>query len=99
MSGIARQGDIVGPGGILTGPLSSDTNCNGRPVVLHRVAYTAHDCCGDSGCDIHCSGAVSGAKSASATVFVNGVPFVLLGDSADCGHSVVTASQDSFIGV
>lgn len=98
MPGIARQGDIVGPGGVLTAPLSSDTNVNGRPVVLHRVVYTAHACCGDSGCDIHCNGAVSGAKSAAASVYVNGVPFVLLTDTADCGHTVVTASQDTIIG-
>jgi hypothetical protein len=98
MPGIARQGDIVGPGGILTAPLSPDVNVNGRPVVLHRVVYSPHACCGDSGCGIHCNGTVPGALSDAAKVYVNSVPFVLLTDVADCGHTVVTSSQDVIVG-
>jgi uncharacterized Zn-binding protein involved in type VI secretion len=98
MPGIARQGDIVGPGGTLTDAVSPDVIVNGIQAVLHRVAYSPHSCCGSSGCGPHCSGAVSGAQSESAGVYVNGVPFVLLGDVADCGHAVATASNDVIIG-
>ena len=45
MPGIARVGDVLGKGGILTFPASPDVFVNGRPVALEGCIYTPHPPC------------------------------------------------------
>ena len=95
MPGIARVGDILGPGGVLTAPFSPDVTVNGRPVALEGCVYTAHPCCGLKGCPpTHCFGPTFAIP---AGVTVNGLPPIVKGSLGLCGHSVSTASQDVII--
>lgn len=95
MPGIARVGDILGPGGVLTAPFSPDVYVNGRPVALMGCVYTAHPCCGAKGCPpTHCFGPTFASISG---VFVNGLPPITKGSSGLCGHTVGTASSDVII--
>ena len=95
MPGIARVGDILGPGGVLTAPFSPDVYVNGRPVALEGCAYTPHPCCGDEGCPPeHCFGVTF---SIPAGVYVNGLPPIVKGSIGLCGHKVVTASDNVII--
>ena len=90
--GIARVGDILGPGGVLTEPFSPDVTVNGRPVALFGIAYTAHPCCGVKGCPpTHCFGTTSDIP---AGVTVNGIPPITKSGKGLCGHGVQTVSQD-----
>lgn len=95
MPGIARVGDILGPGGVLTAPFSPDVFVNGRPVALEGCVYTAHPCCGAKGCPpTHCFGPTFAMP---AGVYVNGVPPITKGSTGICGHSVSTASDNVII--
>lgn len=99
MPGIARTGDVYGPGGVLTTPVSPNVLVNGRPVALNAVVYTAHPCCGELGCPpSHCYGIVPGVTALGFRVLVNGVPPVLLGDKGTCGHAIRTASENVQVG-
>ena len=92
MSGIARVGDILGPGGILTFPASPDVFVNGRPVALEGCIYTPHPCCGSPKCPpSHCFGPTFAIPGG---VTVNGLPPILKGSKGLCAHSVSTASDD-----
>lgn len=92
MAGVARVGDILGKGGILTAPFSPDVLVNDRPVALIGIYYTAHPCCGKKGCPpAHCGGPTSAVPEG---VFVNGLIPVVKGDSGLCGDKVRTASED-----
>lgn len=95
MPGIARVGDILGPGGVLTGPFSPDVTVNGRPVALEGCVYTAHPCCGLKGCPpTHCFGPTFAIPGG---VTVNGLPPIVKGSRGLCGDSVKTASSDVII--
>lgn len=95
MPGVARQGDLYGPGGVLTSPSSPDVFVNGRPVALDLVQYTAHPCCGAQGCPpSHCGGPTFDFGS----VIINNKPPVRLNASGLCGHRVMTASENVIIG-
>lgn len=95
MPGIARVGDIYGPGGVLTAPASFDVFVNGRPVALNGCVYTAHPCCGLKGCPpTHCFGATFASTSG---VYVNGLAPITKGSSGTCGHSVGSGSSDVII--
>jgi hypothetical protein len=95
MAGIARVGDILGPGGILTGPFSPDVFVNGRPAALFGIRYTAHPCCGAKGCPpAHCGGPTFDIP---AGVYINGIPPVTKSGKGLCGHGVKTASDDVII--
>ena len=99
MPGIARVGDVYGPGGILGSPISPNVLVNGRPVALNAARYTAHPCCGARGCPpSHCGGSTYGQQAAGFRVLVNGVPPILRGDRGDCGHAVRTASFNVLVG-
>ena len=95
MPGIARVGDILGPGGVLTAPASPNVFVNGRPVALQGIQYTAHPCCGAIGCPpSHCGGPT---RDNGRGVFVNGqIPITKEGTGA-CGHGVQTASTNVLI--
>ena len=95
MAGIARVGDILGPGGVLTAPFSPDVFVNGRPVALLGCIYTAHPCCGAKGCPpSHCFGPTFAIPEG---VYVNGLPPITKGSRGLCGHTVSTASSDVII--
>ena len=99
MSGIARVGDILGPGGVLGSPVSPSVIVNGRPVALNTARYSAHPCCGAKCCPpAHCGGPTFGQQAAGFRVLVNGVPPILRGDIGQCGHSVRTASVNVIVG-
>lgn len=99
MPGIARVGDVFGPGGVLGSPISPNVLVNGRPVALNAASYTAHPCCGAKGCPpSHCGGQTYGVQAAGFRVLVNGVPPILRGDLGTCGHSVMTSSFNVFVG-
>lgn len=99
MPGIARVGDILGPGGVLVSPASPSVLVNGIPVALNTIAYTSHPCCGARGCPpSHCGGQTYGTQAAGFRVLVNGVPPILLGDRGQCGHAVRTASVNVIVG-
>lgn len=92
MAGIARLGDILGPGGVLTAPISLDVFVNGRPVALFGCYYTAHPCCGKKGCPpSHCRGPTFDIP---VGVTVNNRPPITKNGFGLCGHKVRTASQD-----
>jgi hypothetical protein len=94
--GVARKGDILGPGGVLTQPSSPNVLVNGRPVALYNVRYTAHPCCGAKGCPpAHCGGPTF---DAFAGVLVNGVPPITITGVGQCGHKVQTCSTNVFMG-
>lgn len=95
MAGIARLGDILGPGGILVAPISPDVFVNGRPVALEFCVYTPHPCCGLIGCPpTHCFGPTFALPGG---VTVNGLPPITKGSIGLCGHTVKTASSDVVI--
>jgi uncharacterized Zn-binding protein involved in type VI secretion len=91
--GIARQGDILGMGGILLGPVSSDVTVNGRPVALQGCAYSPHPPCSPKS-PMHCFGVVVGG---GGKVTVNGQSPLTKGSTGTCGDSVKTASSDVII--
>ena len=96
MAGVARVGDILGPGGVLTAPFSPDVFVNGRPVALFGCIYTPHPCCGKKGCPpTHCKGPTFDIP---AEVTVNGLPPITKSGRGICGHGVMTASTDVVIG-
>jgi len=95
MPGIARVGDILGPGGVLTAPVSPDVFVNGRPAALFGIIYTAHPCCGAKGCPpAHCGGPTFDSP---AGVFINGTIPVTKSGKGLCGHGVRTASDNVII--
>jgi uncharacterized Zn-binding protein involved in type VI secretion len=95
MAGIARLGDILGPGGVLVGPVSPNVFVNGRPVALFGCTYTPHPCCGAEGCPpTHCFGPTFDVP---AGVTVNGLPPITKQGKGICGHGVQTASSDVII--
>ena len=95
MAGIARIGDILGPGGVLTAPVSPDVFVNGRPAALLGIRYTAHPCCGLKGCPpSHCGGPTFDSPYG---VYINGTIPVTKSGKGLCGHGVQTASSDVII--
>ena len=95
MAGIARIGDLLGPGGVLTAPFSPDVFINNRPAALFGIRYTAHPCCGAKGCPpAHCGGPTFDTP---AGVYINGQIPVTKSGKGLCGHGVRTASNDVII--
>lgn len=93
--GIARTGDILGPGGVLTAPANPNILVNGRPAALEACAYTPHPCCGVKKCPpTHCFGV---ALDIPSGVYFDGVPPLTNTAVGICGHKVMIASQDTFI--
>ena len=95
MAGIARVGDILGPGGVLTAPFASTVTVNDRPIALLGCVYTPHPCCGVPKCPpTHCFG---GTFDAPAGVTVEGSYPITKQGKGVCGHGVQTASNDVVI--
>ena len=83
MPNVQRRGDANGAGGVATSGVSS-VRVNGRPIVVPGIAVTAHPCCGQPGCAVHCSAVTSGGNS---TVKAGGKPIIRTGVDVDtCGH-------------
>ena len=96
MPGVARKGDLYGPGGVLLSPASLNVLVNGISVALSGIVYSPHLCCGIPKCSpLHCFGTVS---APSRRVKVNGKTPVLLGNKGTCGHTVTKASKNVRIG-
>lgn len=91
MPGIARVGDIVGKGGILTAPFSPSVTVNDRPVALIGCVFTPHPPCAPPYFIEHCLGVVFGLDNG---VTVDGM-IPLTGSSiGTCGDKVMTSSGD-----
>lgn len=93
MAGIARVGDILGKGGILTSPFSPDVTVNGRPVALFGAIYTAHPPCSPKS-PAHCIGPTFDVP---AGVTINGIIPITKSGKGLCGDGVKTASDDVII--
>lgn len=92
MAGIARQGDMVGRGGIIIGPfISNDVYVNGRPAALTPAFVTPHIPCWAPGGQIHCAAVVAGLPSG---VYINGKIPVTKSSIAICKDPVLTSSID-----
>lgn len=95
MQPVARANtDTVLGGGLMTFG-STNVFVNTIPVVLLGSPITPHGCCGEPGCEIHCSSTIIGG---STNVFVNNIPSVRLGDPSICGDPVITGSPTVFFG-
>lgn len=93
MAGIARVGDIVGKGGVLTAPFSSKVTVNDRPVALIGCVFTAHPPCSPQAPQ-HCFGVVAALDNG---VTVEGMIPLVGGSLASCGDKVLTSSSDVVI--
>ena len=94
MPAVVRKGDVNSAGGVATQGAAT-VLVNGRGVVPPGSSVTPHPCCGAPGCAIHCAAVTTGGSS---TVFAEGKPIILKGDSDSCGHSRAQGSPDVFIG-
>jgi len=95
MKPVARiNTDPVVGGGLMT--IGSPTVLvNTIPVVLFGSIVTPHGCCGEPGCEIHCSSTI---VTGSTSVFINNVPSVRMGDIASCGDPIINGSPNVFFG-
>jgi hypothetical protein len=89
---VARVGDILGKGGLLTFPFSPDVTANGRPVALMGCIYTPHVGCGVD--KRHCIGPTFPFP---AGVTVNGLFPITKGCYGLCLDKVMTGSDDVII--
>lgn len=94
MPAVVRRGDQNSAGGVATQGAAT-VLVNGRGVVPPGSSVTPHPCCGSKGCNVHCSAVTTGGSS---TVFAEGKPIILKGDSDSCGHSRAQGSPNVFIG-
>ena len=94
MPAVVRRGDANSAGGVATQGAAT-VLVNGRGVVPPGASVTPHPCCGSKGCNAHCNARTTGG---SATVFAEGKPIILVGDSDTCGHERAQGSPNVFIG-
>ena len=94
MPAVVRRGDANSAGGVATQGAAT-VLVNGRGVVPPGASVTPHPCCGSKGCNAHCNARTTGG---SATVFAEGKPIILVGDSDTCGHARAQGSPNFFIG-
>lgn len=93
MAGVARVGDIVGKGGILTFPFSSSVTVNDRPIALFGCMFTPHPPCSPQQPQ-HCFGVVLGLDN---NVSVEGMIPLTGASIGTCGDKVLTSSSDVII--
>lgn len=93
MSGVTRQGDLFGPGGVVFGNSASNVTVDGRPVALSGSFYTPHIKCNPKD-PLHCFGIVT---SKVRNVLVNGAPPLTQGAKGTCGHTVSGGSSTVII--
>jgi hypothetical protein len=94
MPGVARQGDGLGIGGILTLPSSSTVTVNDISVALQGCIYTPHLGCSPRRPQ-HCFGSTVGISY--GVTIEDQVPLTL-GSIGTCGHPVVSCSLDVSLG-
>lgn len=88
MASLSRVGDTNQQGGkIVRG--ASTVFCNGIPVGLHVSPITPHS-------PFKGKHKAAVTTDGSPTVFAEGSPVLRVGSGNDCGHSIVTGSQDTF---
>lgn len=93
--GVARVGDIYGPGGVIGPPGTPGIFVNGRPAALVGAVYTPHPCCGIKKCPpFHCFGAIGDVP---VGVFFDGWPPLTKSGIGLCKHKVMTASPDVIV--
>jgi uncharacterized Zn-binding protein involved in type VI secretion len=91
MPAVQRKGDPNTAGGIVTSGVPT-VRVNGRPVVVPNLAVTPHPCCGNSGCDIHCSPVTTGGTS---VVRAGGKRIIRTAVDYDtCGHPRAAGSPN-----
>jgi uncharacterized Zn-binding protein involved in type VI secretion len=90
---MARMGDIVGPGGVISAGVPSIL-VNGQPAAFLGAPVTPHACCGAPGCDPHC---VAHIVTGAPTILVNGIPAVYVGCMASCADAVVMGAPGVII--
>jgi uncharacterized Zn-binding protein involved in type VI secretion len=95
MANATRTGvDKVSGGGIVING-SKNVFVNNIPASFLGSKITPHLCCGEPGCEIHCSATII---TGSNTIFVNNIPVTKIGDSATCGDVLITGSPNVFFG-
>ena len=94
MPAVVRRGDANSAGGVATQGAAT-VLVNGRGVVPPGASVTPPPCSGSKGCNAHCNARTTGG---SATVFAEGKPIILVGDSDTCGHARAQGSPNVFIG-
>jgi len=83
MPAVQRKGDANSAGGVATGGVAT-VRVNGRSVVVPGISVTPHPCCGQDGCDPHCSAVTTGG---SGSVRAGGKPILRASSDVDtCGH-------------
>jgi hypothetical protein len=93
MAGVARVGDIVGKGGVLTAPYASSVTVNDRPIALFGCIFTPHPPCSPLQPQ-HCFGITLGLDNG---VTVEGQIPLTGASIATCGDKVLTSSSDVII--
>ena len=88
--GLAREGDLLGPGGVMVGNAASSVEVNGRPVALTGIFFTPHPPCSPKKF-LHCFGIVFDFDGG---LEIEGQIPVTKGGKGTCGHGVQTASED-----
>jgi uncharacterized Zn-binding protein involved in type VI secretion len=91
MPNVQRRGDANAAGGVATSGVPS-VRVNGRAIVVPGIAVTAHPCCGQPGCAVHCSAVTTGG---SKSVRAGGKAVIRTGVDVDtCGHPRAGGSGD-----
>lgn len=83
----------IGGGILLNG--SINVFINNIPASFLGSQVSPHGCCGEPGCEIHCSSVII---TGSSTVFVNNIQSIRMGDSASCGDPIISGSPNVFFG-
>lgn len=91
--GVARAGDLLGPGGVIIGRFASSVTVNGRNVICQPSVYGPHLGCSPKKPQ-HCFGPIIDVPGG---VTVEGLPPLTQGGKGICGHGVKTASKDVLI--
>jgi len=94
MANIVRKGDSNTVGGIAQIGAST-VKCEGGNVMLPGMPVTPHPCCGQRGCDQHCSAKTTGGSS---TVKCEGKKVIHSKDIDTCGHKRQTFASTVLIG-
>jgi len=91
MGAIQRTGDANSAGDIVTA-LFTNVKINGQDVSVNGSPVSAHPCCGQPGCGIHCGPVTAGGLAGS--VMAGGLPINIAGNADTCGHPRAGGSGD-----
>jgi uncharacterized Zn-binding protein involved in type VI secretion len=94
MPAVQRSGDANSAGGRAISNIRS-VLVNGRPIVAGVCKVTPHPCCGQDGCNSHCS---ASTVPRGISVSAEGKSIILTGFTDTCGHARVGGSPNVIIG-